>query len=735
MAAIMLALLPASAQMMDDQPVAGSRSFSHQLDGAEVSSQIKLRVSPGLAPGQRGFVQVDFETSLASGAGSLTRSGVVNGFVVFALPPGLEPLEEPRLLYYNPQRGAYDYMYSRTFPDLRQLKGKEGALADAVGNSAGQIFDGLASVSQALDPNVIPTGPSDPRLSGAERSYTLTGISWLVPCNVSYQPVVNLFSEEPGLMDNARLRVTLPVTASENLSGRTLAVFTSGLSTAVKGAQLLPQQLPATAIPLVPLPEPGPIPPAAGQDGAVQPGAADDAGGDSGSPAGNEDTPAPADGQDEQSAVEVELETAPPPPEPIPCLLYATKWIAWETEYELGSGMASMPTDTLQPQLPDTASSGQVDPMDPTEVQLPDNTTGGTSGQQQTQSDPGGLRPAGGQREAQQPASQPVQQPPPAQPPATSLPAQQIVATEQPLPAGDGSAVSVRQVAPGTLPTEPEEYTVPLKPISGYSAGTTPVYSQPATPASPPDGYAMQPTGGYQQQPQPTGGYQPQPGLPPPAGLGEMVLIPAGEFIMGTPANASQGDDDEAPQHTVNLPAYYIDKYPVTNRQFHDFVLSAGYKPEGHWDRYYSTGTADMPVRGVSWNDAATYAQWAGKRLPTEAQWEKAARGTDGRLYPWGDDWASDILPRGDETAMYSILSATATASPYGVMGMSGLVWQWTASPYVAYPFNSSARGGEYVLRGGAYSNGRSIVRCANRYAEQANVALNTFGFRCVRDG
>jgi len=115
-----------------------------------------------------------------------------------------------------------------------------------------------------------------------------------------------------------------------------------------------------------------------------------------------------------------------------------------------------------------------------------------------------------------------------------------------------------------------------------------------------------------------------------------MVLIPAGPFMMGASPQESVGDPDEVPQHEVTLPAFKIDKYPVTNAQFYDFCFSTGYEAEGKWQEYHSKATDHEPVRGVSWQDANAYAKWAGKRLPTEAEWEKAARGPQGYTYPWG---------------------------------------------------------------------------------------------------
>jgi len=139
---------------------------------------------------------------------------------------------------------------------------------------------------------------------------------------------------------------------------------------------------------------------------------------------------------------------------------------------------------------------------------------------------------------------------------------------------------------------------------------------------------------------------------PPDQIIGEdgapMVLIPAGEFLMGTsddqieallrqfPDWKQEWFADGRPQHRVYLDAFYIDVHPVTNARFEQFVRATGYKAEGEWREYYTGGKEEHPVVNVFWNDAFRYAEWAGKRTPTEAEWEKAARGSDGRIWPWG---------------------------------------------------------------------------------------------------
>lgn len=167
-----------------------------------------------------------------------------------------------------------------------------------------------------------------------------------------------------------------------------------------------------------------------------------------------------------------------------------------------------------------------------------------------------------------------------------------------------------------------------------------------------------------------------------------MVFIPAGEFRMGSPPN--QGDEDEHPQHLVHLDAYFIDKYEVTNAQYKQFIDSGGYENPAYWskagwdfiqshnitqpalwdDLTFGIAYPDNPVVGVSWYEAEAFAKWAGKRLPTEAEWEKAARGTDGRIWPWGNDWSPERELQGETPPNNG-------ANPYGVYNMAGSVWEW----------------------------------------------------------
>jgi len=219
----------------------------------------------------------------------------------------------------------------------------------------------------------------------------------------------------------------------------------------------------------------------------------------------------------------------------------------------------------------------------------------------------------------------------------------------------------------------------------------------------------------------PRGGTSHTAAAPPPG----MVLVPAGPFQMGTDrTDAASGEaadlglpytwySDATPRHTVNLPAFYIDKYEVTNAQYLRFLneteipLGTPYGWEGD---HPADGTGDYPVAGLNWYEAYLACQHYGKRLPTEAEWEKAARGTDGRLYPWGDTFDESFanVATGSAGRLMPVGSFPQGASPYGAEDMIGNAWEWTKDWYKPYPgstFVSDNYGKEFkVIRGNSYS-------------------------------
>jgi len=164
-----------------------------------------------------------------------------------------------------------------------------------------------------------------------------------------------------------------------------------------------------------------------------------------------------------------------------------------------------------------------------------------------------------------------------------------------------------------------------------------------------------------------------------------MVLVPAGTFLMGSTQADVSAESDEMPQRVVDLPDFYIDQFEVSNIEYKRFIDATGYRPPPHWqDGNYEEGADFYPVMEVSYWDATAYARWVKKRLPTEAEWEKAARGTDGRRYPWGDDFHEDL---GNVTRAYVPINAHLEgASPYGAVNMAGNVAEWTSSVYEPYP-------------------------------------------------
>jgi formylglycine-generating enzyme required for sulfatase activity len=237
----------------------------------------------------------------------------------------------------------------------------------------------------------------------------------------------------------------------------------------------------------------------------------------------------------------------------------------------------------------------------------------------------------------------------------------------------------------------------------------------------------------------------------------EMRKIPAGPFLMGS----DDGPADERPQHRINLPEFLIDRLPVTNSQFAKFLevkevrgtaAKRWYDSDdtdarihiraGRWQA--DPGFENHPVIETSWFGAMAYCEWSGKRLPTEAEWEKSARGTDGRKFPWGDDppdrtrahfsagW-NDFRPVG---------SFLKGASPYGVLDLAGNGWEWVSSAYLPYPYDA-ADGREdlkrdlvRVIRGGGQDSAAEELRTTHRgghVSRNFRSGHHNIGFRCAR--
>jgi formylglycine-generating enzyme required for sulfatase activity len=236
----------------------------------------------------------------------------------------------------------------------------------------------------------------------------------------------------------------------------------------------------------------------------------------------------------------------------------------------------------------------------------------------------------------------------------------------------------------------------------------------------------------------------------------EMILIPAGDFLMGSdPQKDELAEEHEEPQHTLYLPDYYLATTPVTNAQYALFIEATGHTQPRDWvGGIPPIGKEDHPVIWVSCYDALAYCKWLSGatrksyRLPSEAEWEKGARGTDGYIYPWGDEWdARRAKPgKGDEAGTAPVDANPGGASPYGLLGMAGSVWEWTRSlwgkdweiPDYKYPYQADD-GRENVkadaevlrvLRGGSFLSHRRFIRCTYRARYNLYYRLNLFGFR-----
>ncbi|HEX9923789.1 MAG TPA: SUMF1/EgtB/PvdO family nonheme iron enzyme [Anaerolineae bacterium] len=218
----------------------------------------------------------------------------------------------------------------------------------------------------------------------------------------------------------------------------------------------------------------------------------------------------------------------------------------------------------------------------------------------------------------------------------------------------------------------------------------------------------------------------------------DLILIPAGEFPMGEGADV----------HQVDVPAFSIGKYPLTNRLYQIFLDDIRHPAPPNWP---AGGPNDIlaqhPVVNVSWYDALTYCRWLSEstgepyRLPTEAEWEKATRGTDERSYPWGNVFDKDHCNTSDGGMGYTtpVDGFPTGASPYGVMDLAGNVWEWCSSLYSAYPYDAAdgredlAAAGWRVLRGGSWFDTEWGVRAARRLSGRPDAVSHNTGFRVAR--
>jgi formylglycine-generating enzyme required for sulfatase activity len=239
----------------------------------------------------------------------------------------------------------------------------------------------------------------------------------------------------------------------------------------------------------------------------------------------------------------------------------------------------------------------------------------------------------------------------------------------------------------------------------------------------------------------------------------EWILVPGGEFEMG--AEGGEAEPDEGPKHKVTLDAFYIGKHEVTNNQYQAFVKATGHRaPENCCDPKYNLwrgstlmdGIGELPVVNVSWDDAEAYCKWTGGRLPTEAEWEKAARGTDSRTYPWGNDAVTGNRTNYGIEGVTFWEGPTTLAkkdqyefgkSPYGAYEMAGNVWEWVQDWYEEGYYKNSpstnptgpSEGKVRGIRGGSWRDAATKLRSANRSRHAPDERRVYIGIRCAKDG
>lgn len=235
------------------------------------------------------------------------------------------------------------------------------------------------------------------------------------------------------------------------------------------------------------------------------------------------------------------------------------------------------------------------------------------------------------------------------------------------------------------------------------------------------------------------GGWALPPRISASAPTEEMVTIPAGWFTMGqdTQRRANR------PQRRVYLDAYAIDRTEVTNAAYGQFIKETGYQPRRGWDANLESARGQEPVTALLWNEALAYCQWAGKRLPTEAEWEKAARGQDARIYPWGDAWdaARANTAESGYGAVLPVGSFPQGASPYGVLDMCGNAAEWV-NDYFTFDYYTLApdhnpQGPQQVLdhglRGGSYADPAEFATTFFRNSSHSVRPNPRVGFRCAQ--
>ncbi len=235
---------------------------------------------------------------------------------------------------------------------------------------------------------------------------------------------------------------------------------------------------------------------------------------------------------------------------------------------------------------------------------------------------------------------------------------------------------------------------------------------------------------------------------------GPMVLVPASEFMMGRNADPLVGEDDaqdEYPLHSVDLDAYFIDQYEVVVERYQRFMRQTNRTNPEFWEQVDRNRDAQKPVMGIDWNDTKAYCEWAGKRLPTEAEWEKAARGPDKRTYPWGEfspnsstanfgkNWNADVVY---SEKLKPVGSYERGKSFYGIYDMAGNVWEWVADWYDDRYYQDSPKknpqgpsnGTVKVMRGGSWNNISTDLKSAARAWSHPTKLYVYLGVRCAQD-